>query len=250
MGSTYWGTQTLSNKLTQILYTHIRYNLPDIVREITERIQEVSERLEELGPPMPEDKNEKLQIAWTMVMEFCQKFKDAIEGKSQGRKERKDRNRKYQGGAQIKIMYYHLFKDYAKPDYRITKDYDDELMKRAILLHEGDSMPGFPSADVFVSLIQPQIEQLKAPALDLLQDVYNYLEELAGSIQSQTFIRFPGFGEEMMEKIIEFMQEEREKARYLVEAILDSEETYMFTNDPEYLNTRTDIVTVNLLIKA
>jgi hypothetical protein len=250
MGSAFWGTQTLSNKLTQILYTHIKHNLPDIVREITERIQEVSERLEELGPPMPEDMSEKMQIAWTMVMEFCTRFKYAIEGKAQIQKERKEKDRKYQGGAQIKIMYYHLFKDYAKADYRITKDYDDELMKRAILLHEGDSMPGFPSADVFVSLIQPQVEQLKEPALGLLQDVYNYLEELAGSIQGQTFIRFPEFGEEMMEKIIEFMQEEREKTRYLVESILDSEQTYMFTNDPEYLNTRTDIVTVHSLLKG
>eukprot|EP00826_Nyctotherus_ovalis_P036790 TRINITY_DN3293_c0_g1_i1.p1 TRINITY_DN3293_c0_g1~~TRINITY_DN3293_c0_g1_i1.p1 ORF type:complete len:448 (+),score=158.23 TRINITY_DN3293_c0_g1_i1:457-1800(+) len=249
MGSAYWGTQTLSNKLTQILYTHIKHNLPDIIREITERVHEVSERLEELGPPMPEDMSEKMQIAWTMVMEFCTRFKDAIAGKAQGRRERKGKHRKYQGGAQIKIMYYHLFKEYARPDYRITQEYDDELMKRAILLHEGDSMPGFPSADVFVSLIQPQIEQLKVPALDLLQDVYNYLEELASNIQAQTFLRFPGFGEEIMEKIIEFMQEEREKARYLVESILDSEQTYMFTNDPEYLNTRTDIVTVNSSIK-
>ena len=141
-------------------------------------------------------------------------------------------------------MYYHLFKEYAKPDYRVTEEYDDELMSRAILLHEGDSMPGFPSADVFVSLIQPQIERLKTPALDLLQDVYNYLEELASTIQAQTFARFPSFGEEIMEKIIEVMQEEREKARYLVDAIIDSEQTYMFTNDPEYLTTRTDIIPV------
>ena len=92
--------------------------------------------------------------------------------------------------------------------------------------------------------MQPNLEQLKNPALDLLNDVYNYLEELAGEIQAQTFIRFPGLGEEIMEKILEIMQDDREKARYLVESVLDSEQIYMFTNDTEYLNTRTDIVTV------
>lgn len=142
------------------------------------------------------------------------------------------------------MMYYHLLKEYTKPEFKITDAYDDELMSRAILLHEGDSMPGFPSADVFVSLIQPQIEKLKLPALDLLQEVYNYLEELATTIQGISFARFPSFGEEIMEKILEVMQEEREKARYLVEAIIESEETYMFTNDPEYLVNRTDIVAV------
>ena len=75
-------------------------------------------------------------------------------------------------------------------------------MIKAITLHEGDSIPGFPSADVFVSLMQPNLEQLKNPALDLLNDVYNYLEELAGEIQAQTFIRFPGLGAELMEKIL------------------------------------------------
>lgn len=149
-----------------------------------------------------------------------------------------------QGGAQIKMMYYHLYKEYSKSDYKVTENYDDDLIGRAILLHEGDSMPGFPSADVFVSLIQPQIEKLKLPAIDLLQEVYNYLEDLASTIQAHSFARFPQFGEEIMEKILEVMQEEREKARYLVESIIDSEQTYMFTNDPEYLINRTDIVPV------
>lgn len=248
MGPGYTGTKTLSDKLTKILYTHIKHNLPDIVKEISERIHEVTERLNELGPAMPEEANEKLQMAWTMVMEFCGRFKNAISGREHVKRNRKEKAGQYQGGAQIKIMYYHLFKEYSTPDYKVTEEYDDELMSSAIILHEGDSMPGFPSADVFVSLIQPQIEQLRNPSLDLLQDVYNYLEDLASNIQAQTFARFPSFGEEIMEKIIEIMQEEREKARYLVESVIDSEQTYMFTNDPEYLNTRTDIVTVVILI--
>ena len=28
-------------------------------------------------------------------------------------------------------------------------------------MHEGDSIPGFPSVDVFVYLLQPQLEKLK-----------------------------------------------------------------------------------------
>jgi hypothetical protein len=141
-------------------------------------------------------------------------------------------------------MYFNLYKEYANNEYKVTSDYDDDLMSRAILLHEGDSMPGFPSADVFVSLIQPQIEKLKDPAQDLLQNVYEYLEELANTIEQRAFMRFPQFGEVIMEKVVEIMQEEREKARYLVESIIECEETYMFTNDPEYLLSRTDIVPV------
>ena len=90
MGPGYVATQTLSNKLTRILYTHIKHNLPDIIKEICERVQEVSDRLNELGPPMPEEQNEKLQMAWTMVMEFCTCFKNAIAGKAISRRDRKE----------------------------------------------------------------------------------------------------------------------------------------------------------------
>ena len=47
------------------------------------------------------------------------------------------------------------------------------------MLHEGDTIPGFPSVDVFIYLIQPQLEKLREPALDLLQDVYIMLEQMA-----------------------------------------------------------------------
>ena len=90
MGLGFVGTQTLSNKLTKILYTHIKVNLPDIAKEITERITEVSDRINELGTPLPEEPNEKLQMAWGMVMDFCTRFKDAIAGKTLSRKDRKD----------------------------------------------------------------------------------------------------------------------------------------------------------------
>ncbi len=90
MGPGYVGTQTLSNKLTKILYTHIKHNLPEIVNEISERIREMNDRLKELGPAMPEAPNDKLQMAWTMVMEFCNNFKNAIAGKAVSRRNRRE----------------------------------------------------------------------------------------------------------------------------------------------------------------
>jgi len=237
MGPGYTGTKTLLDKLTKILCTHIKLNLPEITKEIGERTREVNERLTELGPAMPEEPNEKMQMVWTMVMEFCVRFKNAISGREHIKKNRKERSTQSQEGAQIKIMYYHFLKVYARQDYKITQEYDD-FINDTITFYERDSMPGFPPANVFVPLIQPKIELLKNPVVDLVQDVYNYLKDLANNIQRKCFVRFPSFGEKIMKKIIEIMQEERENTRYLVESIIESEQTNMFTNDPEYLNTR------------
>ena len=43
-------------------------------------------------------------------------------------------------------------------------------------MHEGDGLAGFPSVDVFIYLITPQLEKLREPALDLIQDIYSQLE--------------------------------------------------------------------------
>jgi hypothetical protein len=88
MGMEYFGTTTLSSKLTKILYTHIKHNLPDILKEIHYKSGEVERRLKVLGPPLPDELAGKLQMAWTMVMDFCTAFKDAIAGKAVTRRDR------------------------------------------------------------------------------------------------------------------------------------------------------------------
>lgn len=78
------------------------------------------------------------------------------------------------GGARIKSNFYKLYQEL--DSYKATCEYDDMYMQRAIQMHEGDGLPGFPSVDVFIYLITPQLEKLRDPALELLQDSYSLLE--------------------------------------------------------------------------
>ena len=47
------GCDSLTNKLMKIFFTHIRRYLPEIMREISQKIKETEGKLRELGPPMP-----------------------------------------------------------------------------------------------------------------------------------------------------------------------------------------------------
>jgi hypothetical protein len=47
---------------------------------------------------------------------------------------------------------------------------------------------------------------------------------------------------EVMDVITTVLQDEREKTRAIVESIIDAEQNYLFTNDMDYLQNRTDIV--------
>jgi len=45
--------------LTQILFTHIRTHLPNIVKEVNLKIKDVENSLDEMGPSLPVTDNEK-----------------------------------------------------------------------------------------------------------------------------------------------------------------------------------------------
>lgn len=47
------GTETLTNKLTKVLFAHIKHNLPEITKEIRDKSRDIEERLRDLGPPLP-----------------------------------------------------------------------------------------------------------------------------------------------------------------------------------------------------
>ena len=54
------GIANLTDKLTKILFTHIKHSLPEIVKEIRDKVKETEEDLRDLGPPMPAGSQEKM----------------------------------------------------------------------------------------------------------------------------------------------------------------------------------------------
>lgn len=227
------------------MFTHIKHNLPEITKEIRVKIADIEERLKDLGPPLPSDGSEKMHILWNMITDFITIYKNTITGKYDAKRNNSSAQvggrKEISGGAKIKIQFYGLYKEYAA-NYQATSDYSDFDIERAIIMHEGDTIPGFPSVDVFIYLIQPKLEQLRDPALDCLNEVYHFLENLASGIVEKIFMRFPTIIPDIMEIITGVLQGERDKAREIVESIIDSEQNYLFTNDIDYLQNRTEIV--------
>ena len=68
------------------------------------------------------------------------------------------------------MQFYALYLEFES--FNATQEYSDMAIERAIAMHEGDSIPGFPSVDVLQYLIAPQLDKLRDPALELIQDCY------------------------------------------------------------------------------
>jgi hypothetical protein len=93
--------------------------------------------------------------------------------------------------------------------------------------------------------LKPELEKLREPISDCLISVFTYLESLSTKILEKTFQRFPRIIDDVNEFISKFLNEERDKAKYIVDSIVDMEISYLFTNDFDYLTNYTTFIPKN-----
>lgn len=151
-------------------------------------------------------------------------------------------SKELEGGAKIKFLFYKLFKELSDDQYKATKRYENKDVERAISLHEGAHISGFPSVDVFSFLVNPELEKIRAPSIDCVNEIYDYLEQLSQSIIEQSFSKLPDLSNVIYESVQSIMLSAKEKTKLLVEAIIESELSYMYTSDRNYLETRTSFI--------
>ena len=232
------GTEVLINKLTKIYFRIIRENLPRIVKAINDRVKTAEEELQSLGQPMPTDDAGKMSMLWNMINEYCDVFRKVLQGKYNNKRVNFLEG---EGGFKIKILYKKLLEEFTE-NYKATAGYTDENINYALTIHEGDSIPGFPSVDAFIYLLRPQLEKLKDPIEECFQEVFQYLDFLSGKIMEKTFTRFPQAVNDMTDLVSNYLMEERDKTKYLIDSVVDMEINYLFTNDYDYLNNFTTFI--------
>jgi hypothetical protein len=235
------GVDILIQKLTKILFRKIKEHLPVIMNEVNDNIRKNEEELQLLGHPLPVDDTGKLNIVWNMLSEFCETYKNILKGKYDIKRISAVKD---EGGYKIKAKFKNLLEDYTG-DFRATSKYKDEDISYALTIHEGDSIPGFPSVDAFYYLLRPELEMLRDPIQECLSEVFSYLEELANKILESSFQRFPRVIDDIGEIVSKFLHEEKDKTKYIVDSLVDMEINYLFTNDYDYLNNYTTFIPKN-----
>merc|ERR1719356_758129 len=118
---------------------------------------------------------------------------------------------------------------------RITSQMTDEDINKAILMHEGDSLPGFPSPDTFEFLALPHLQKICIPSVECVHNVASSLDLLAQRIAHAVFRRFPKMAESTLGMTQNIIQQEKDATRIIVEQQVACYTGYLFTNDPIYL---------------
>lgn len=110
------GTDVLTSRLSKVMFTHIKHNLPEITKEIREKAKEIEERLRDLGPPLPAEGSEKMHVLWNMITDFVTIYKNTITGKFDSKRYNSSNpsgRKELSGGAKIKLHFYGLYKNFS-----------------------------------------------------------------------------------------------------------------------------------------
>merc|ERR1719171_96468 len=119
------------------------------------------------------------------------------------------------GGSKVRAILNEFLVEFL--DENITKEMSDIDIDRAIRMHEGDSLPGFPSPDTFEFLALPHLQKIAIPSVECVHQVSSALDVLSQRMAQVVFRRFPKLSEVVLEITQGQIQEEQDQTRIIVE---------------------------------
>merc|ERR1719399_955188 len=119
------------------------------------------------------------------------------------------------GGSQLRTLFAEFLVEFTEET--ITARMTDDDIDNAIRMHEGDSLPGFPSPDTFEFLILPHLRKVVMPSVECVNNVAGALDVLSKKLALNVFRRFPKLAEAVLELTADIIQREKESTRVIVE---------------------------------
>ena len=100
----------------------------------------------------------------------------------------------------------------------------------------GDNIPGFPSIDAFLALLNPLLKKLQNPAYSINNRVHEIMETETTRITNEVMIKkFPEFNDRFTDLVRRVLERHRRELENYLNFLLDSELSYLYTNDVMYL---------------
>merc|ERR1712039_676674 len=112
------------------------------------------------------------------------------------------------GGARVRSIMNEFLIDYL--ENTISMEMTDDDIDRAIRVHEGDSLPGFPSPDTFEFLALPHLQKISIPSVECVHNVSSALDLLAQRMAHAVFRRFPKMAEAALGMTQNIIQQEKD----------------------------------------
>ncbi|KAJ2907989.1 vacuolar protein sorting-associated protein 1, partial [Coemansia aciculifera] len=197
----YCGTPFLARKLNLLLMHHIKVNLPEIKAKISAALAKYQSELEQLGDPLVDAAGQAANTTLSIITEFCNDFRGALEGKS------KDLSTyELSGGARISFVFHEIFANGVKSIDPLEHVKDADI--RTILYNSSGSSPAlFVDTGAFEVIVKHQIKRLEDPSLKCVAMIYDELVRIVNQLLNKaSFKRFPQLRDQFNTVVITFLR--------------------------------------------
>uniref|UniRef100_A0A3B1JAI2 Interferon-induced GTP-binding protein Mx1-like n=1 Tax=Astyanax mexicanus TaxID=7994 RepID=A0A3B1JAI2_ASTMX len=172
----------LASRLTQELVDHIKKSLPVMLEQVNKQLWDLRKELSRCdgGPPLDPQKRKVFFISIVM------KFNDKINHLSRGEVSNSDDNLFVQLRAEFKKWMDHLDStdsSFYQTVQNVVNEYDQK--------HRGRELPGFSDYNVFETLVQRLVMQLKGPANYTLMLIREKIQKCFSDVSKECFSMYP-----------------------------------------------------------
>jgi dynamin 1-like protein len=230
------GTRYLAETLNRILIQHINKCLPDLRGKIIYMLNQKQTELISYGDELMNSKNGQLSKCLQIITEFCNQYKNAIDGKITTLNE-------LYGGARIKYIFNESFMkciDSINPEETLT-DYE---IRTAIGNATGPKVALFVPEEAFELLVRSQIEYLQGPCIQCIEKVYEELERIVNKIDLKEYYRYMNLKSKLLEILNKVLNKYKNPSKEMINNIIRMELAFINTNHPDFISCDKAVMTV------
>uniref|UniRef100_A0A4W3IHE0 Interferon-induced GTP-binding protein Mx-like n=1 Tax=Callorhinchus milii TaxID=7868 RepID=A0A4W3IHE0_CALMI len=215
----------LAERLTNELVYHISKCLPNLRRDVEEKLSKTRKELKLYGNGIPTSENERLAFLIDKITEFCSQIISLVSGEDTGNHTEEMR---YFPQVRHEFSAWKTFLDDKGLNFQDTlrdeiEEYDN--------LHRGQELPGFVNYKTFESIMKDEIFKLEEPAIQKLKII-------AGGCSALHFAAFSNLLRASKIKIEDYKQEQEIKAECLLRTHFRIE-SVVYSQDTIYSQTLT-----------
>ncbi|XP_047084061.1 dynamin-related protein 4C-like [Lolium rigidum] len=232
------GIPVLAQRLVQIQATIIAKCLPDIVRQINDRLSRSSTELDQM-PPDLNNVADAVRAFFHIVKRVCASL-EKILVRSEFDEYHDDSH--FHGTARISEMLNGYAKKLPAQIPRVGGELF--LMEEMRVLEEtkGINLPNFLPRSAFLVLLKKNVETIMQEPHDLVNEVWNYVEDIVVKVLLQHSENFPQVQSACRRSVQSLMDKARARSAHHVKELIEMELVSDYTANPDYMKTWAEIM--------
>ncbi|EAY89322.1 hypothetical protein OsI_10825 [Oryza sativa Indica Group] len=234
------GIPVLAQRLMQIQATIIAKCLPDIVKQINDRLSRHSSDLDQM-PPDLNNVADAVRAFFHIVKQVCASLEKVL---VRGEFDEFPDDRHFHGTARIaeKMDGYKR-----RLPAECPKSSDDDamfLMEEVRVLEEtkGINLPNFLQRSAFLVLLKKKVETVMHVPHELVNEVWGYVEDVVMNILLKHSENFPQVQPSCRRAVQTLMDKARARSAQHVKELIEMELVSDYTANPDYMRTWTEIM--------